>query len=387
MKHGVLFRGWVLCLLLVLLGAVTQAGAGQPAATWAIEVVDEPGYGGPGISLALDSAGRPHISYGGEISGSLYGLKYAYHDGTAWHTEMVDQQMSPGWNTALALDSQGDPHIAYHVANNNALVYTHFYSATWYSTTVDSGPDVGASASMALNAADLPRITYADETSHTIRFARYDGTTWQIEVVTPVTYTGQLVSVAMALDAADHPHLCYYTPVGAYQNHLRYAYHDGTAWSFQTVDSDVFFNGQDCAIALDSQGRPRIAYASGFSLLYATCDGSHWNTTQVGSDHPGSRLSLACGPGDRPHLAYPAWGEGTNLLRYAYFDGAAWQFETVDSTGTSADRYEDTSLVLDGAGQPRIAYLDLVPHDLKYASTSGIPFLHWVFLPAVFRDD
>ena len=38
----------------------------------------------PDRSLALDTAGRPHIAYGGDH------LYYGYYDGTSWHTEVVD---------------------------------------------------------------------------------------------------------------------------------------------------------------------------------------------------------------------------------------------------------------------------------------------------------
>jgi hypothetical protein len=383
MKHWVLFRGVVLCLLLaLLLGGVTQAGAPRPAATWSIQVVDQPGYGGAGISLVLDSDGWPHISYAGQNPGYIFGVKYAYYDGTAWQIEMADENGDGDWGTSLVLDSLGDPHIAYHVAHS-ALRYAHYYNSSWHIMTVDSGADVGEHPSLALNSAGLPRIAYADQTNLAIKYARRTGPNWAIETVTTISNTGQLVFVAMALDPTDHPHLCYYVPMTPADDLLNYAYYDGTAWHFQTVDSHAWYNGQDCAIALDSQGHPHIAYISD-GLQYASYDGSTWSITTVGTDYPGSHVSLAFDASDLPHIAYPAWDSSSDFLRYAYFDGFDWQIETVDTAGETS-RYEDTSLALDWAGQPRIAYLDLGPSDLKYATTGGGPIVGRVFLPIVNR--
>jgi len=66
------------------------------AIVWRIEIADDDGGVYP--SLALDDAGLPHVSYGGNRAGTyIYGLKYAYNDGSAWQIEMVDEDISPGW--------------------------------------------------------------------------------------------------------------------------------------------------------------------------------------------------------------------------------------------------------------------------------------------------
>ena len=71
-------------------------------------------------SLALDAAGRPHISY---CDFTHYGLKYAYHDGAAWQIQTVESRGLVGGYTSLALGLAGRPHISYWDATNDDLKY------------------------------------------------------------------------------------------------------------------------------------------------------------------------------------------------------------------------------------------------------------------------
>jgi hypothetical protein len=91
---------------------------------WVIERADAPRefeYMGQ-RSLALDAAGRPHISYYDSTNDDL---KYAYFDGTAWQIETVDSAGWVGYYTSLELDSFGRPHISYYDGTNGDLKYAH----------------------------------------------------------------------------------------------------------------------------------------------------------------------------------------------------------------------------------------------------------------------
>jgi hypothetical protein len=69
-------------------------------------------------SLALDAAGRPHISY---YDCTNFDLKYTRFDGAAWRIETVDRGGDVDAYNSLALDAAGHPHISYH--SNGILKY------------------------------------------------------------------------------------------------------------------------------------------------------------------------------------------------------------------------------------------------------------------------
>lgn len=380
-------------LLLVSLGSWLSTGpASQPpeqrdrakpdAIAWRIEIADDDGGVYP--SLALDDAGLPHVSYCGNRAGTyIYGLKYAYNDGSAWQIEMVDEDISPGWETSIALDALGHPHIAYYEAHE-ALRYARSDGSIWDIQIVDSGSYVGGNASLELDSGGAPHIAYTDMTTKAIRYAHLVGTEWQTETVTAMP-GANTIDLDLALDSADHLHLCFYDDDLVNGTAFRYAYYDGTDWQFETVDGDVFYNGQECSIALDSQDHPHVSYRD-IGLWYAYRSAS-WQVMLVDDDFfAGDTSSLAIDHLDRPRIAFSDWDTDLPLdeeqLQYAHLD-SGWQIETVDVAGETS-RYADESLALDADDQPHIAYWDLGPDDLKYAAAP--PICCRIYLPVVLKN-
>jgi hypothetical protein len=80
--------------------------------TWTIEEVDE--RGGTELALAVDSQGRPHISYDDE--GEV--LTHAMRDAAGWHLTIVDPGAPTARATSIAIDAQDRPHISYYQVFN-----------------------------------------------------------------------------------------------------------------------------------------------------------------------------------------------------------------------------------------------------------------------------
>lgn len=93
----------------------------------------------------------------------------------------------------------------------------------------------------------------------------------------------------------------------------------------------------------------------------------------------GKYSSLRLDSADNPHIAY--YDEGNTALKYAYHDGTTWWIETVDDT---ADCGMFASLALDSMDRPYIAYFDNTTLDLKYARFSGT---FWDFETVIAADD
>jgi hypothetical protein len=178
---------------------------------------------------------------------------------------------------------------------------------------------------------------------------------------------------------------------------ILFHYHPGHAqWLKVTVDTgDV---GWYTSIALDDSENPRISYHEGTSedLLYTWCDGActnalNWSSETVDSSGDVGRHSSLYDSSGNPHISY--YDETTvddGDLKYAYHDGIDWQTETVDGGNCSvaetqcADSSDcspgedcigdvglDTSLSLDGSGNPHISYFDVDNLNLKYAYKSA----------------
>lgn len=375
----IVFPGLLVVAILAGAGPAFSQDAGTPALGWQIEIADPDGAYQP--SLALDAQGRPHVAYGGNLAGTYdYGLKYAWHDGSAWQIEMVDENAGLGWENSLVIDHLGNPHIAYH-APSNGLMYAHHYGGSWHFHQVETGMDVGEKAVLDLDSANMPHIVSWDYGNHRIRYARRTGPDWELETVVTFAGTGRDTSLSFALDQADRPHVCYYD----YDLEvLRYAHKVGGAWQSETVDPEQY-SGQYCSLVVDAQGHPHISYR-GWGLMYARFDGSAWRRTQVDNEFSAAfDSSLALDAHGRPRIAYNVLNNPDYDLRYAYFDGFDWQIERIDMASENS-RFESMSLVLDASNQPHIAYEDLLPHVLKYA-VKGLPkFDNRVYLPLLNRE-
>jgi hypothetical protein len=75
---------------------------------------------------------------------------------------------------------------------------------------------------------------------------------------------------------------------------------------------------------------------------------------------------LAVNAAGNPRIAY--FDDTHDDLKYTWWDGAAWQYQTVDSFGEVGLH---PSMVLDSSGNPHISYYDITNQELKYAYWNG----------------
>ncbi len=342
---------------------------------WIMEAVDRARDTGLNSSLALDSAGRPRLSYRDRSNA----LQYAVWTGSNWISETVDgAQGQILGQTSLAVDGANLAHIAYG-SSDGKLKYARQTGAGWQITTLlDARPPFSdvyqIKLALALDRAGAPAICYLGA-DMILRYAHWGGdgwSTWDIETIPQRGYAATYVS--LALDATDMPHIAY-----SVNGALRYARWDGNAWIIQEIDTDV---GLGNSLALDRAGIPHISYVTAdpaYALKYATWTAGDWQTQVVGPDDAPARATfpaLAFDGAGTPHIVYNSVlaGDGatdTQQLKHAQWTDTARDIETVDTLAAPSladGQYLPTSLAIDQAGRPFIGYYDPILHAARYAA-------------------
>jgi hypothetical protein len=314
---------------------------------WVIDNVDSAGIEGSGTSVVFDGNDYPAIAYHGG-AGSFSELQFAKWDGTAWTIEQIGGAGEDGEFPSLALDSLGYPAIGYCSMDSHTVNYAKWDGATWTIQEVpDSVPAGPQYSCLALDSSDRPAISFYGGRQSTLHLARFDGSLWSVATVDSETET--LASVSLALDSNDYPVIGYsFGHISAEYLSLKYAKWDGAAWDFETVNTESWVWYQ--SLKMNSSDFPVIAYTNDCCPELAAWDGASWNLEMVEYGViDGVHASLGLDSLDHPGIAYI--DATSSLVKYAKWDGATWNIEAVDAGDSHG-----TSLVFDSADNPMISY-------------------------------
>lgn len=280
---------------------------------WVITTVDGAGVDcGNYTSIALDSNDRPHIAYR-----SNEGVKYAYLDDQGvWQPEIVVPIGGSPYliyaETSLALDSNDTPHICFmagdspYYANPVMKYISKDTMGNWTSVEdVDVDPSISnmGSFSIAVDGANTPHIGYY-KNSRPWYAMRTGLNSWSTEqIVDNYSYR-----VSIATDSSGIPHISFQRDLSSSSTEGLYHAHksNGIDWTVEPIDLSTVESLYDASITIDSNDNPHIAYNGYASILkYAYHDGSQWNVEIVDTDSVISQhVDIAVGPDDEPHISY-----------------------------------------------------------------------------------
>lgn len=387
---------------------------------WKTEVVDSDLLVGSYAALDFDANSRPFISY---YDAALGNLKLAYNLGGGWEKLVVDtnplppaapetllpvedevvspelqdlrelvdslfsdnlQAVSPqqsevatliedsigvGKHTSIAIDNTGGVHISYYDEDYRDLKYAYWNGLSWLIETVDAYGDqggVGTYTSIAVDMYMRPHIAYMSEKYDDLKYARKRGNDWQLYIVDSAANVGTYASLALQ-EVGDlvYPHISYLD----FSNYnLKYAYVDSNGlWKTPALDTNGIV-GLYTSIARDPDGKIWISYYdySNGDLKYARFASGSWSIKTIYSDgNIGLYTSIAIDSNKRPGIIF---GDATNnTLHYTYLnEDAKWVASSL-GIGSTTDVGMNTSLALNGFGDPIISYRDLTADDLKFA--------------------
>jgi hypothetical protein len=150
-------------------------------------------------------------------------LYYAWYDGTIWRQKMVDSADTVGAYASLALDSAGNPHISYCDQTNNVPKYASWTGTLWQIRWVAN--EGGCKyTSLVIDRADMPQISYATDTE--VKYARWTGRNWDVQTI------GSGHSPDLAVDNDNHPHIAYIVTGSTI---LYYTWYDGESWHEESL--------------------------------------------------------------------------------------------------------------------------------------------------------
>ena len=335
-------------------------------------------------SLAVDSHGRPHISFV-EVGYRTFSsrLRYAVElEPGLWQFEVLTNWGDLiGDATSLALDDAGTPHIGY--THNSRLSYARKIAGIWQFEAVDGVLSSGDALVLLLDRDGQPHIV---STGGGIVYAHKTEQGWQSSEI-PVPGAGSPY-VTLALDKDDHPHVGFVSeftdPAEAVHGILHYAYQDNDGW--QTEYADFGGGGWHPALALDSMGRAHFSYLSGgcnelgcvYELSYAqrssaAPDPGEWRIEKVDVDGKGESMLLMDGDG-HPYISYTAYDR-----MYATKNGTAWRKMELDYRFGKC--ISDELWVLDNIERP---LLSCVNEGMELITWSPAP-LYLLWTPAVYH--
>jgi hypothetical protein len=285
--------------------------------------------------------------------------------------EVVDdgQGTDVGMFSSMVIDGGGNFHIAYFNTTTRNLQYAYRgkQEQKWSKMIVEQG--AGIFTSITVDNHGFARIAYDSPLHSGLHYAYWDGKKWQVHVIDPVQTQ---FSTSLQLDSSGNPRVAYFQIVklakGGGQR-LKYAHFDGKDWFIKTVALRPR-QGVYNSLALDSTDHSHIAFAESGHLQYATWDNSQWqyetvDSTSDADDKAGLGTTMALDSAGNPQVAY--FDTEKRKLKYAYKDAGAWKTEIVEDLSGTPKYPDSASLRIDGHSQPHIAYYDSGSGVLKYA--------------------
>ncbi len=136
-------------------------------------------------------------------------------------------------------------------------------------------------------------------------------------------------------------------------------------WNTEVVDDSTYCFGS--IIQFDTSYNPHILFKATNTLKYAISTGSIWQSQVIESGIITDAFALATDTLNHPHVAFT--DADSNLLKYAWLDGATWHIDTVSAENTVLSEY--CSMDLDSQNQPHLIFIDTNGTTVKHAWKEG----------------
>ena len=368
----------VAAALAMWIAAAASPVSSAPLDPDSIETPDGADVVGEYASLALDAAGNPVVAYWDRTNEDLKVLRCTNPQCSGTQTPQApDTADSVGQYASLVLDASGHPVISYLDNTNGDLKVLRCTNADCSGAQTPQSPDtdsfVGLQTSIALDASGNPVIAYLDFTNGELKVLRCtnaDCSGAQTPQSPDATARGMAPHLSLVLDAADNPVISFWDGIAQNLKVLRCTNPDCSGPQTAHTPDAAGDAGQFTSLALDASGHPVISYRNSLNgdLMVLRCTNPDCSGAQTPqSADPGigaSWTSLALDGLGNPVVSYfESTNDDLRLLHCTTPDCSGAQAPLSPDTDGSVGAF--TSMALDEAGNPVVAYFDLDNGDLK----------------------
>ena len=335
-------------------GADTQAApAAQPAPTATAPIPTATASPSPTVPAASPVASQP-----------------AAEDAFAWEIDDIDAGTKP----ALALTSDDVPYVAYMQEDQHGFVKNAVLSGdSWDITTVAEGYFYGP-LDIAVGPDDVAHISYHDHQEQQFQpdkgdaaYAVLENGEWSVDTLFDEGHDGW--DNRIVVDASGRPHISAIDPEEFGGNGVEYYRQDASGeWVVESLGTGPLTYKYATSVAIDPEGNAHITYydQKDNDLALASRGSSGWEISKVDTEgDTGLFASLLIDEGGRYHISYLQKTSGTSgVVKYATkaASDAAWDIAEIDTLSKLAFGFigarNITSVMVDGAGNPWIAYSD-----------------------------
>jgi hypothetical protein len=266
---------------------------------------------------------------------------------------------------AMALDAMNCPQIVY-IQNPDKIVRVAAGGDDGYTTMVvpDIGGDGCMEPSIAVDGQNHLHVSFmgwpGTQPKEPLYYALYDGSSWQVEKVLDLNYSNYAHHTTIAVDSTGKPHIAFVSP-----GNIGYATKTGTSWVIETAAVPPA-TSDCCDLALDANNQPHICYnaiMSGVKLYYASKSSGSWHSEEVGWGGAGCRVAVD----ESGNPKCGGYGDGVYLFSR---NSDGWAPLCADSEGSTLD------MTMDKRGRPCFAYQLAGSNAVRYAVYDDYKWLY-----------